>query len=117
MSREPSRKSQTSRTAPWPPGRRVTKAAASRTAGQASATGFAYLTDRVRVKQKRPQVYGTQYHAAVDADGNMIQAEGGGFAIAIEFEDIREADREVLIQHVLRKQAAELRSARRGAAA
>ena len=59
-------------------------------------------------------------HHPMRAIGRVVdcrKAEGGGFAIAIEFEDIREADREVLIQHVLRKQAAELRSARRGAAA
>lgn len=59
-------------------------------------------------------------HHPMRAIGRVVdcrKAERGGFAIAIEFEDIREADREVLIQHVLRKQAAELRSARRGAAA
>jgi hypothetical protein len=32
--------------------------------GEASKSGLAYLTDRVRVKQGRPQLYGTQYHAA-----------------------------------------------------
>jgi len=46
-------------------------------AGDASGTGFAYLTDRVRVKQKRPQLYGTQYHAAKGEDGKFVQNEDG----------------------------------------
>ena len=39
--------------------------------------------------------------------------DDGGFSIAIEFEDIRDEDREVLVQHVLRKQSAVLREQRR----
>jgi len=35
--------------------------------GQASVTNVAYLTDRVRVAQRRPQLYGTQFRP--DADG------------------------------------------------
>lgn len=45
--------------------------------GEASASGFAYLTDRVRVKQKRPQLYGTQYLAAADKDGVHLKNEDG----------------------------------------
>jgi c-di-GMP-binding flagellar brake protein YcgR len=59
-------------------------------------------------------------HHPMRAIGRVVdcrKGEASGFAIAIEFEDIREQDREALIQHVLRKQAADLRSARRGAAA
>ena len=48
-------------------------------AGEASASGFAYLTDRVRVKQNRPQLYGTQYHAARGQDGDRIKTDGGEF--------------------------------------
>ncbi len=45
--------------------------------GEASATGFAYLTDRVRVKQQRPQVYGTQYHVAEDENGVTLKNRAG----------------------------------------
>lgn len=48
-------------------------------AGEASATGFAYLTDRVRVKQQRPQLYGTQYHSAADDKGVSLKNDDGGF--------------------------------------
>jgi hypothetical protein len=37
---------------------------------------------------------------------------GGGFDIGIEFTEMREEDREILIQHIMRKQSAELRSRR-----
>ena len=38
--------------------------------------------------------------------------DDGGFSIAIEFEDIHDEDREVLVQHVVRKQSALLREQR-----
>ena len=37
------------------------------------------------------------------------EIDAGGFAIAIEFEDIREEDRDVLIQHIVRRQSEGLR--------
>ena len=40
------------------------------------------------------------------------QNDGGGFAIAIEFEEIREEDRDMLIQHIVRKQSQILREER-----
>ena len=40
------------------------------------------------------------------------EIDTGGFAIAIEFEDIREEDRDVLIQHIVRKQSEVLREQR-----
>lgn len=54
-------------------------------------------------------------HHPMRAIGRVVdcrESEQGGYAIAIEFEDIREEDREVLIQHVLRRQAEELRRQR-----
>ena len=45
--------------------------------GEASKSAVAYLTDRVRVKQQRPQVHGTQYHVRQDASGAVVaDAEG-----------------------------------------
>ena len=41
-----------------------------------------------------------------------IMIVGGGFAIAIEFEEIREEDRDMLIQHIVRKQSQILREER-----
>lgn len=40
------------------------------------------------------------------------ETERGGYAIAIEFEDIREEDRDMLIQHILKRQSEELRRQR-----
>jgi hypothetical protein len=37
--------------------------------GQAKPSDLAYLIDRVRVAEKRPQVYGTQYHTQ---DGALV---------------------------------------------
>ena len=39
--------------------------------GEGSLVSVAYLTDRVRVKQGLPQLYGTQYDVVVDANGEM----------------------------------------------
>ena len=41
------------------------------------------------------------------------QDDTGGYAIAIEFEHVREDDRDALIQHIVRKQSAALREGRR----
>ena len=40
------------------------------------------------------------------------QNDDGDFAIAIEFEEIREEDRDMLIQHIVRKQSQILREER-----
>ena len=40
------------------------------------------------------------------------EIDAGGYAIAIEFEDIREEDRDVLIQHIVHKQSEVLREQR-----
>ena len=45
--------------------------------GEASPIDLAYLVDRVRVKQGRPQVYGTQYDVAKDAAGNVTAGPDG----------------------------------------
>jgi hypothetical protein len=45
--------------------------------GEASRPGFAYLTDRVRVRQKRPQIYGTQYHVRELPDGSAVAGKDG----------------------------------------
>lgn len=45
--------------------------------GEVNARDVAYLTDRVRVKQARPQVYGTQYYVRVGENGAaMADAQG-----------------------------------------
>jgi hypothetical protein len=47
--------------------------------------------------------------------GRVVDCRGtaaDGYAIAVEFEDIREQDRDVLIQHIVRKQSAVLRDQR-----
>ena len=41
-------------------------------AGEIPAKQVAYLTDRVRVAQQRPQLYGTQYHVRKNASGAAI---------------------------------------------
>ncbi|MEQ8660450.1 MAG: PilZ domain-containing protein [Gammaproteobacteria bacterium] len=59
-------------------------------------------------------------HHSMRALGRVVDCRRGAdsrFQIAVEFEEIREEDREALIQHVLRKQAAVLRASRSGAAA
>lgn len=45
--------------------------------GEASARDLAYLVDRVRVKQGRPQVYGTQYDIMRDSAGNVSRGADG----------------------------------------
>jgi hypothetical protein len=40
------------------------------------------------------------------------QNEDGGFAIAIEFEEIKEEDRDILVQHIVRRQSRRLRQGR-----
>jgi hypothetical protein len=45
--------------------------------GEVDPADVAYLTDRVRVKLSRPQVYGTQYEVASDASGSAIVDEHG----------------------------------------
>lgn len=45
--------------------------------GEASPRDFAYLTDRVRVKQNRPQLYGTQYGAKQNEEGHIVLDEAG----------------------------------------
>lgn len=67
------------------------RAAAAR--AEASKTGVAYLTDRVRVKQGRPQLYGTQYHAVTDASGGaMADAAGKLHYLPPIVEDIEHLD-------------------------
>ncbi|HEX5053242.1 MAG TPA: DUF6624 domain-containing protein [Planctomycetota bacterium] len=51
------------------------RAAAAR--GEGSKSGVAYLTDRVRVKQGRPQLYGTQYQAVTDDHGSVLADADG----------------------------------------
>lgn len=51
------------------------EAAASR--GEIPMTHVAYLTDRVRVKQQRPQLYGTQYYAKTLPDGSVASGPDG----------------------------------------
>ncbi len=46
-------------------------------AGEASQVDVAYLTDRVRVKQSLPQLYGTQYGVAEDASGSVLLDDDG----------------------------------------
>ena len=45
--------------------------------GEVSKGHVAYLTDRVRVKQGKPQLYGTQYGTAHGADGSALTDEHG----------------------------------------
>jgi hypothetical protein len=45
--------------------------------GEASPADLAYLTDRVRVRQGMPQVYGTQYDVARDSIGSVIIGPDG----------------------------------------
>ncbi len=51
------------------------EAVASR--GEIPMTHVAYLTDRVRVKQQRPQLYGTQYYAKALPDGSVAERPDG----------------------------------------
>ncbi len=51
--------------------------AAAAARGEASPSAVAYLTDRVRVSQQRPQLYGTQYHAAENDAGVAIAGDDG----------------------------------------
>jgi hypothetical protein len=45
--------------------------------GEVAKTAVAYLTDRVLVKQRRPQLYGTQYHVRELADGSVAIGASG----------------------------------------
>jgi hypothetical protein len=45
--------------------------------GEVAGTDVAYLTDRVRVKQGRPQLYGTQYEIQTDESGVPILNDQG----------------------------------------
>jgi len=45
--------------------------------GEIARSGVAYLTDRVLRARGRPQVYGTQYEAVRDANGNVIADADG----------------------------------------
>jgi hypothetical protein len=59
-------------------------------------------------------------HHPMRAIGRVVDCrrdDDDGFAVAIEFEEIREEDRETLIQHILRRQSAVLREEREGRAA
>jgi hypothetical protein len=47
------------------------------TRGEVKKLAVAYLTDRVRVKRHRPQLYGTQYHVRQDATGAAIADDRG----------------------------------------
>ncbi|MCZ6835288.1 MAG: hypothetical protein O7G85_05885, partial [Planctomycetota bacterium] len=53
----------------------ILKAAAEK--GEVRPGDVAYLEDRVRVAQKRPQLYGTQYGVRHDADGNSMKDASG----------------------------------------
>ena len=44
---------------------------------EVSRKSLAYLTDRVRVKQRRPQVYGTQYGPKLDDSGAVVMGDNG----------------------------------------
>lgn len=45
--------------------------------GEVSAMNLAYLTDRVRKAQGRPQLYGTQYSAKMDENGEVVTGADG----------------------------------------
>jgi len=61
--------------------------------GEASQKGVAYLTDRVRVKQRRPQVYGTQYLARELPDGSVAMGADGKLEYLLPIvEDIERLD-------------------------
>ena len=61
--------------------------------GEVSKKALAYLTDRVRVKQERPQVYGTQYQGKKDEAGNFITGENGQIIYIVPLvEDIDRLD-------------------------
>ena len=54
---------------------------------------FAYLTDRVRVKQKRPQLYGTQYDVRRAPDGSALaDADGQVEYVLPVVEDVASLD-------------------------
>lgn len=46
--------------------------------GEVKRSSLAYLTDRVRGRQNRPQLYGTQYSVRTLADGSVALRESGG---------------------------------------
>lgn len=67
------------------------QAAAAR--GEAAKQSLAYLTDRVRVKQRRPQLYATQYLSANRADGSAdVDASGRVRYVAPVVEDTDRLD-------------------------
>lgn len=61
--------------------------------GEVSRVEVAYLTDRVRVKQGRAQVYGTQYRVATDASGNVLAGADGRLEYLLPIvEDVEHLD-------------------------
>ena len=60
-------------------------------------------------------------HHPMRAIGRVVDCrkseQAAGFAIAVEFDEIRDEDREILIQHVIKRQSALLREQRQGEAA
>lgn len=53
----------------------------------------AYLTDRVRAKQGRPQVYGTQYGVRTDSAGNVVADSAGNITYVLPVvEDVENLD-------------------------
>jgi hypothetical protein len=45
--------------------------------GEVKQADVALLTDRVRVKQRRPQLYGSQYYVREDASGSVVADASG----------------------------------------
>ncbi|MCR9248546.1 MAG: formylglycine-generating enzyme family protein [bacterium] len=70
----------------------ILTAAAER--GEASKVAVAYLTDRVRVKQHRPQLYGTQYQTLRSEDGKgAVRDENGKLTYLLPIvEEVDELD-------------------------
>jgi hypothetical protein len=62
--------------------------------GEILRRDVAYLTDRVRVKQGRPQLYGTQYEALSDDRGGVIADADGKLTYLLPVvEDLENLDR------------------------
>lgn len=61
--------------------------------GEASARDLAYLTDRIRVAQARPQVYGTQYDVVKNARGSVVAGPDGRIQYVVPVvEDLERLD-------------------------
>ena len=83
--------------------------------GEVSWGAVAYLTDRVRVKQNRPQVYATQYPVVTAEDGSVTVDENGNATYLLPVvEDLdgldarrREAGLEPWIDYELRMAASQ----------